>query len=282
MNDRTIFRGDSQRPVFVGGLMISGTSLMRVLLGQHPSLFASFESHWFVDEVRFGWHDPTSQRMRYLLSFFDLGETEYEDLCHQKKADPEREFIDLVMSFYAQRAGKPRWVEKTPDNIRHWSLIKKQWPDATLIHMTREYKDTFASWKINKGKEIDAFLTSALGAYGDILELLGSKTENYIEVDYNDLVTNPKSTVKQVLNHIGEEWSPECTQLDLTATEGERGTVRRILGRESHTAVSLTKPIFPDSIGQWRHLITEDEQRRIEKELSRFYDIFGDKWCVPA
>ena len=261
---------------------MSGTSLTRVLLGQHPRLFASFESHWFVDDVRFGWHDPTTQRMQYLLSFFSLDEREYEDLCREKKTDSEREFIDLVMSYCARRAGKPRWVDKTPGNIRHWSLIRKQWPDAVLIHVTREYKDVYASWKERKGKTIEEFLESALGAYEDISGLLGTTADAYMEVDYHDLVTDSRSTIERILRHIGEDWDPACGHLDLDATKGECGKVTRILGRESHTANSLTKPVFTDSIGQWRRLITADEQRRIEQELARFYDALGDKWRVMS
>ena len=123
---------------------------------------------------------------------------------------------------------------------------------------------------------------SVLRAYADISGLLGTTADDYIEVDYNDLVTDPQATIMGVLRHIGEEWDPACDKLDLTTTKEERGKVNRILGRESHTANSLTKPVFTDSIGQWRRLITADEQRRIEQELARFYDALGDKWRVMS
>lgn len=33
-------------PVFIGGIFKSGTSLVRVMLGQHSSFFAGLETQW--------------------------------------------------------------------------------------------------------------------------------------------------------------------------------------------------------------------------------------------
>ena len=89
----------SDNPVFIGGLMKSGTSLLRVLLGQHKHLFAGSETHWFEDSVRLHWGNPESRRMNLLLTFYDLGPDEYEQLCKAKLQQPEREFIDLVLLY---------------------------------------------------------------------------------------------------------------------------------------------------------------------------------------
>lgn len=273
----------SRRPVFIGGLMKSGTTLLRSLLGQHPRLFASFETHWFEDAVRFGWADPTSRRMELLLSLLDLSGDEYRMLCERKRNAPKREFIDIVLQYCCERAGKKRWVEKTPDNIRYWSLIQELWAQATLIHVTREYKDVYASWKVRRGDSIDTFLTAAKTAYDDIRPLLGHETETYIEIDYLELVGKTEQTMRRILEHIGEEWHPACAVLDVDLTKGERRKFKDLMGRDSWTLVSLSQPIFTSSIEQWREYLTEQEIQRIETELADLYALFGAKWMeLPA
>lgn len=270
--------GESVRPIFIGGLMKSGTTLLRALLGQHPRLYASFETHWFEDAIRTGWDQADSKRMELLLSLLDLGSEDYAELCEQKRRFPEREFIDLVMQFCTNREGKARWVEKTPDNIRHWSLIRKIWNDSTLIHVTREYKDIYASWKVRRGDSLDTFLNAAKGAYEDIRPLMGRDAPGYLEVDYIDLVRDTENTMRRILRLLAEEWNASCATLDVEHGKQERAKFKQLMGRESWTFVSLSKPIFEDSIGQWRGHVSTEEAARIESELSDFYDVYGDRW----
>lgn len=258
--------------------MRSGTSLTRVLLSQHPDVFGTFETHWYTDALRLSWHDPTSRRMELLRSLLAVDDREYARLCDEKKRDPEREFIDIVMEYCAQRAGKHRWVEKTPGNIRFWSLIRAQWPDAYLIHVTREYKDVFASWKTKRHESLDSFLSAARTAYDDIEHLLGGDVGRYLEVDYSELVVDTESTLRRILQRIAVPWDRRCAEIDLAGTNKERERVRDVLGRESPTAESLTKPIFQSGIGQWKNILTAEEARTIETELSHYYDVFGDRW----
>jgi hypothetical protein len=271
-------KGLSKEPVFIGGLMKSGTTLLRALLGQHPRLFATFETHWFDDAVRFDWENPNSQRMELLLSLLKIDSAEYRVLCKRKRSESEREFIDIVMEYCCERSGKERWIEKTPDNIRHWGLIQEIWQNPKLIHVTREYKDTYASWKVRRGDSLETFLSAAKNAYDQIRPLLGKATEDYLEVDYLDLVLSTEEAVRRILEHLGEEWDPACAELNLDETGGERKQFKKLLGRESWTFLSLSKPIFTSSIGQWRKLITKEEGRKIEVELEEYYEIFSDRW----
>lgn len=272
-------KGMAACPVFIGGLMKSGTSLLRTLLGQHSDLFASFETHWFDDAVRDHWDDPTSRRMQYLLEFYEIGGPTYTRLCDEKRAAPGREFIDILLDHCTRRAGKRRWAEKTPGNIHHYHLIRRTWPDARFVHVTREYRDCFASWKDKRKDSIEDFLASAKTAYGDVDGLLGQRSAEYLEVDYVELVTRTEETMRRVLDFAGLDWQTACASLDLTTTARERERVKQVIGRDSHTNISLSKPIFGDSIGQWRRILTAEEAARIEAELAPFYAVLGDRWA---
>jgi hypothetical protein len=278
MNAKPSAKDTSLRPIFIGGLMKSGTTLLRALLGQHPRLFGSFETHWFDDSVRFGWGEPESRRMRLLFSLLGLERDEYDHLCLQMQAEPRREFIDVVMQYCCERAGKARWVEKTPDNIRHWRLIQQSWREPTLIHVTREYKDVYASWKIRRGDSLEIFLAAAKTAYEDIRPTLGRDSQGYLEVDYQDLVCDTETVMRRILDRVGEDWHPGCAVLDVDHGTRERTKFKQLMGRESWTLVSLSKPIFTNSIGQWREHLSKEEAARIETELAEYYEIFGAKW----
>lgn len=274
--------GESERPIFIGGLMKSGTTLLRALLGQHPRLYASFETHWFEEAIRDGWQHPDSKRMGLLLSLLNINEREYSEICEEKRRRPNREFIDVVMQFCTEREGKARWVEKTPDNIRYWSLIREIWKEPTLIHVTREYKDIYASWKVRRGDSLETFLAAAKRAYDDIRPLMGRESPGYFEIDYLDLVRNTEDTMRRVLKILGEEWTASCATLDVEHGRQERTKFKELMGRESWTFVSLSKPIFEDSIGQWREHVSSDEAARIESELAELYDVFGHNWQSNA
>lgn len=265
-------------PIFIGGLMKSGTSLLRVLLGQHHRLFGGFETHWFEPAVREAWEDPSSPEMKRLLSFYELGPGDYQMLCDRKRAQPEREFLDVFMDYCVERAGRVRWVEKTPDNIRHFTLIQQSWKRPVLVHVTREYKDVYASWKVRKGASLERFIASVNGAYEQIRELAGTTSPTYLELDYNDMVVDTEVTVRRVLDHVGETWDPACAQVDTDTTSLDRQKLVEIVGKDSPTFQSLTKPVFTTSVGQWRTMITDDEAKRIERELAPWYQLYGKRW----
>lgn len=259
--------------------MKSGTSLLRVLLGQHPSLYATFESHWHEPAIREHWDDPSSRRMGFLRSFLEIDDDTYAGLVAAKRAEPEREFIDIVYEAMAARAGKPRWVDKTPDNIRRFSEIRAIWPEATLIHVTREFRDCFASWKDKRGDDLATFLAAARDAYDDLGELVGTRrAPGYLEVDYAELVGDTPAAMTRVLEALGEPVDEACLAVDLEATARERETVRQVTGRDSHTNRSLARPIFTESVGQWRRLLGEEEAATIRRELTPLYDRLGGRW----
>lgn len=258
--------------------MKSGTSLLRVLLGQHRRLYSTFESHWFTDDVRINWDNIENRRISLLIKLFDLSLDEYQLICDEKRKNVDIEFIDIVFRYCTTRADKSRWVDKTPYNIRYFDLITDEWSGAKLIHVTREYKDTFASWKLRRGDDITTFLNWSSVAYEKIESLLGTKTHNYYEIDYFDLVVKTRNAMRSVLEYIDEEWDEACAEIVTKNTEEERVKIKKIINRESLTSVSLAKPIFTKSICQWKNILTKNEADIIEREFARYYEVFGAGW----
>ena len=254
-------------PIFIGGMMKSGTSLLRVLLGKHPNIFASYETHWFDLHLHQNGGSEPAPREKWLRELYDVPECDFEQL--KLDATSAEDFLDRFMTYCTRRAGKRRWVEKTPDNIRHLSRIWDFWPDAKVIHVRRDLRDIFASWKKNKKGTLAQFLQIAKTTYQEIGELLGTETRRYREVSYECLVRQTRSAMQAVLDFVGEAWAPGMDRNDTANFEYER--VKAVVGVHSATAISLKKPIFTDSVGQWRKMLTQTEAAQIETQLRPFW-----------
>lgn len=253
-------------PIFIGGLMKSGTSLLRVLISKHPNIFGGLETHWFSPEIRTRWQDDTATRQLYLRQFYNVSADEFRRI--KEDSVDGLDFFDKFMRFCTERTGKRRWVEKTPDNVLYTPLIRKQWPAAKFLHVIRDYRDVYASWKRNEKSDVGAFIEKARKICNSLQGFLGRQTDFYLEVDYQDLVFEPTPTMQAVLDHVGEGWVDGIDSNDEESSDFEK--VRDVTGRESPTLLSLKKEIFTTSVGQWEHILTAEEVQRIETELQEY------------
>ena len=257
-------------PIFIGCLPKSGASLLRTMVGRHPNIFGGdgFETHWFSDEIVGRYQDPTTRRQIWMREWFQVDDAEYGTL--QAQATSGVDFFDRFMAFCALRESKGRWLEKTPDNLYHYHAIIQFWPEAQFIHVVREYKDMYASWKgKNTGSlnslDVHEFVKKVKDSYQQIDHLLGTRTPHYMEAKYEELVTVPKKVVMDAVGFLGEPWIEGMENYGGDSEEFDK--VKRIMGRESNTSRSLQRPIFTSSVGQWPQILDAEEVAVIDSEL---------------
>ncbi len=246
--------------------MKSGTTLMRALLGNHPHLFSGLETHWFAPRFQEHWSDPKAPAVATVLEFFEVEPAQYRQLAAH--ATSANEALARLLGFCAERAGKRRWVEKTPGNVLHLEAILRTWPAAQLIHLIRDPRDAYASWKKNRKHDVARFISDVLAIEAALGEQLGAASPSYCEVHYRDLVLEPARTMREVMAFLGEPWVPAVAEN--AAGRADFDKVRRVTGKESPTLDSLSRPIFKESLGQWRQLLSDEERRRIESELADY------------
>jgi hypothetical protein len=129
------------------------------------------------------------------------------------------EAIAAIFETYAAKQGKPRWGDKTPLYMQHLPLLERLFPDALWLHLVRDGRDAALSflalppgfsgqtwaqprtvaqfaarWKV----EIDA--ARALGRRAG---------ERYLELRYEDLVTEPEQEMRRVCEFASLPWEPE-------------------------------------------------------------------------
>ncbi len=258
-------------PIFIGGLMKSGTSLLRKLISNHPNIYGGLETHWFVDDILKNWQNSMSNRQIWLRKFYDVSDSEFEVI--KQKSVSGADFFNNFMTFCTQRANKKRWVEKTPDNILNMALIFEIWPDAKFIHVVRDYRDVFSSWKVNRDETLSEFIDKVLLINSKAEKKFGRKTNNYCEIDYYDLICATQQSLKTILEFLNEDWIEGLENYQGDNWDHEK--VLEVTGKKSRTTQALAKPIFKSSIGQWKKVLSKEETQTIEKELHEKMVIWG-------
>lgn len=247
-------------PIFIAGMMQSGTSLLRKLLGSHPRIFAGLETHWCGEEFQNEWRNPNARRMRWTREFFEVDESSWNALI--AASDDATDFVGRLLSWCAGRAGKPRWADKTPDNILYARTIWKKWPDSPLLYSDRDPRDCFASWKINKKLPIETFVEK-WNMHQDALDsLTAEESSKVLRVRYEDVVRRTESVLAEVCEFIKEDFFPPMASY--RGDSSEHAKVLAVAGVNSATADALSRPIFDESIGRWKRDLSEEEVVRIE------------------
>ena len=255
------------RPVFIVGYERSGTTLLMMLLGNHPRL-AFPEVGWLYPRI-YPWRHTygdlsVDANFRTLCSemLFGLNKplwgmplnpsTAVDDICAQA---PERSFTGIYAAmhrrFLAQFPGKTRWGQKTPNNLYFVPQIRECFPDAQFLCITRDGRDASA-----------ISLESAFGA-GHIYmaaqtwdaaqrfmepfrETYGKDT--WHDVTYEELCQNPEETLRRVCGFLGEEYNPVMFEFHATPMAQARGRQR------DHAL--LGSPITTEHIGIHRQLLS--------------------------
>ena len=249
-------------PIFIGGLMKSGTSLLRKLISNHPNIFGGLETHWFTEDFVNYWQDGQSERMQWLRQFYELSEQEMTFIINQSK--DATEFFYRFMEYCTHKAGKKRWVEKTPDNVFQIQTILEVWPDAKVLIMYRNFLDVYASWKKNKKKTLKYFIETGKKYNEQILQY--KDHPSILMITYKDLVTETQPTLQKVFHFIREDYLKGLEDYQGDQTDYEK--VLKVTGKKSPTTESLSKPIFRNSIDQWKQVLDDKEVQLIQQHLS--------------
>ena len=228
----------SSAPIFIVGMPRSGTSLTEKILSRHPKVQAGGETLQLPKLL----HEDLPAMLESELPFPTCLQSLTTELADQAAA----KFLQDM----GLEEGK-RITEKRPMNFIYLGAICKIFPDAKIIHCTRDPLDVGLSCYF-------ADFTSAteLGFSQD-LELLGNYTKRYrqlmskwherlplsiLDVSYEALVSDPENEIKKLLEFCDLPWHEEClhphqsTQLTTTASYNQ-----------------VREPINTSSIGRWKH-----------------------------
>lgn len=234
-----------ERPIFIIGYERSGTTLLMAMLGCHPRISIP-EVGWLFPRIypwRYTYGDLTlDANLRTLASdmLFGLNQPLWGMRMNPMTAvdelialAPERSFAGIYAAMhqrYAKEFGdKPRWGQKTPNNLYFVPQILDNFPNAQFIYITRDGRDasvTSIESAFGAGNIYGAAYTwNAANVFVKPFRKNLPSTA-WFDVHYEDLVREPESILKNVCEFLGEEYSPEMLGFYKTATGVARGKQR--------------------------------------------------------
>ena len=196
------------RLAFVVGAPRSGTTWLQQMLLVHPEVVTGGESHLFCEVLppayeAFANPDPTSDLSTWVTA------AELDGAV--------RAFCDTLLgAALANRPSARVVVEKTPDHRLQAALQARLYPDAAYVHLIRDGRDAAGSANALWGRRSREFSDPGevaarwRDAVLDIRLHLGGL--RYLEVRYEDLVTDPAGRLKDVLDHLGLVANAELRQ----------------------------------------------------------------------
>jgi hypothetical protein len=284
---------------FIVGVGRSGTTLLRMMLDSHPDMAIPPETY-FVPHVI-----AAAGRLRVTPE--DLVRTVTEDE-HRRwpdmniSADRYRERLEAlprlngadavraIFELYAEDAGKPRWGEKTPDYIKRMPQIRRALPEARFVHVIRDGRDVMLSTyrrKAQRGHPLKPAGSMARRWRNQINRAREESKghDDYIEIRYEDLVTDTEPVLRRVCEHIELEFDPVMLRYYERAperlkelerempAEGERPHRPAQERLEAHALT--TRPPTSERIEVWRTEMKEEDLEKYEKAAGRLLAELG-------
>ncbi|MFC1529698.1 sulfotransferase [Gemmatimonadota bacterium] len=228
-------------PIFIGGLQRSGTSLLRAIVGSHPQV------------ALFQWDLPLWTQYFDQYKHQDLGQTDnitkmIDDIFSDEKArdchfDLEKDNVlrrisesnntvtcgiifQCILEEYAALAGRPRWGLKTPHNEFYADDIFAAYPNARMVQLIRDPRDVAVSYQSYAGGAWKYSASEHISLWQRSIELSRRHNErykeHYISVRYEDLVSDPETTVREVCATLALEFN--STMLETAGQPGWTGS----------------------------------------------------------
>ncbi len=149
------------KPIFIGGCDRSGTTMLAANLAKMPNVVAIPESQFFYELI----HGINNGYFADAQSMFDFIDNDFRfhawGLSAQSKSEiiaqdlnptsAEKTIVALVRRYLNDKNinadGVEYFVEHSPDNVFNYSLYRGVFSDASLLHIVRDPRGVYASFK---------------------------------------------------------------------------------------------------------------------------------------
>jgi tetratricopeptide (TPR) repeat protein len=227
-------------PIFIVGLPRSGSTLLEQILASHSAVEGTQELAdipRIVAELKGRDGDIGNPLYPAVLAKMTA-----EDDCHLG----EKYLADTQVY---RSGGKPRFIDKMPNNFRHIGLIHLMLPNAKIIDARREpmaccfgnLKQLFA-----QGQEFTYSIEDISRYYRTYLELMRHWDTvlpgRVLRVHHEDVVDDLEGSVRRILEFCELDFEAGCVEF--------HKTVRSVRTASSE---QVRQPIYREGLDQWRH-----------------------------
>ncbi len=228
LDNQVVPTSESNKPIFIVGMMRSGTTLVEQILSNHLDVGAGGELNFWVQRTPEA-IDSVKGRLR------------------PERCEPLiRDYLELLHKIGGDSL---RVTDKMPDNYRLLGLIHKLFPEAKIIHCRRHPLDNCVSIYLQPfitppdyvhDKETLAF---AYREYRRMMRHWKSvlPAGSILDVNYQELVTRPEKVVRGLLEFCGLDWDEACLHPESN---------KRAVFTASYWQVR--QPVYSSSLGRWQ------------------------------
>ena len=243
----------SEAPIFIVGLPRAGSTLIEQILASHSQVEGTMELSDIPRLVQQLRGRGAEEESRYPTVLAQLSREDFARFGEQYLTDTQ----------LYRRAGKPRFIDKMPNNFRHIGLMHLMLPNARIIDARRSamaccfsnFKQLFAS-----GQQFTYSFGDIARYYRTYVELMDHWERALpgvvLRVQHEELVADFEPQVRRIIEFCGLPFEAECLEF--------HKTTRRV-----HTASSeqVRRPINAEGLEQWR---------RFEPWLAPLREVLGD------
>jgi tetratricopeptide (TPR) repeat protein len=224
---------DERVPIFIVGMLRSGTTLIEQILASHPSIYGAGEL-------------TTLDELAKEAKLLTLNITNWKEALLRLR-EIGQSYLDQIWKL----APDARYItDKMPGNHVHLGLIHLMFPHAKIIHALRDPMDTcFSCYAIRftLGHEYSYDLKALGRQYLRYSKLMKHWHKvlppgRILDVRYEDNVAEPEREAKRMLEYLELPWDPACLKFYDS-------------GRAVRTAsvTQVRKPIYSCSVARWKN-----------------------------
>jgi tetratricopeptide (TPR) repeat protein len=237
----------SELPVFVLGMMRSGTTLIEQILSSHPKIGGGGELDF--------WGDREAMQERAAAGTLDP----------PTAVGLAANYMDLLRGIAPSAR---RVTDKMPANFLLLGLIHLLFPRARIIHCRRDPVDTCISIYTTPYTQSPHFAhdrANIVFYYEQYLRLMAHwrnvlPADRFLEVDYEDIVGDREIAARRLVEFCGLDWNDACLR-----HENNRRSVK------TASAWQARQPLYRSSVERWR---------RYEPWLGEFRKLLGERGAM--
>jgi hypothetical protein len=281
----------------------SGTTLLRMMLDAHSELAIPPETHFIGDviqrarEIRTAEErKPTPAELTEVITSnrrwgdFHLDEAKLNERMDKDGRANARRALRAFYALYAEGQGKSRWGDKTPDYLLTMNRIAQTLPEARFVHLVRDGRDVALSrrrWRERAGAEARPVSAWASQWRRWITEGRdqAEKVDHYLEVRYEDLVSETEPTLRKVCEFAELDFQPDMLryheraeermrELDQSLPAEDGKGAREAEHRQAKHAMTAAPP-QESKVQEWRTEMNEADRAAFEAEAGELLAELG-------
>lgn len=273
-------QGTALTPFFIFGSPRSGTSLLSRMIDSHEHLVVPNESlifkmfssfiHCYGDLSRL-----ENQRvlLQDILATRVIGywqpRPDFETVSGLITRPGFAGVIEALICSTAKDKDLQAWGEKSPGHVFYWNEIKREFPQAKVIHIVRDGRDV-ASSIINARMGPKTYYAAAQMWRDYLAQIEAIKqdcaADQFIEMRYESLLANPQRDLQKICDLLGVTYSDSMLNFFEKDTNYQT---------DKTNLENLRKPLIADNQEKWRQNLSPQDLQEFETVAGDFLSRFG-------